>query len=145
MGAWGDFDWNDAAIERLRVLWFGGYSAREIGRLFGVSRNSIIGRVHRSGWSGMERVRRLEASKRYRLPPNAVLPPPEPEKPPAKRRLLGPPKPSVKKRSHPVGANFLTLPPDPLIGSFTLMDLRYGHRALRPIESYAIRRSRQAA
>jgi GcrA cell cycle regulator len=119
MATWGDFDWTPAAIERLRVLWFDGHSARECGRIFGVSRNSIIGRIHRSGWSGMERVRRLEASKRYRLPPKASLPPPEPEKPPAKKRRLRPPA-QLLKTEQPVSK------PAPLIGAFRLMDLKHG-------------------
>jgi GcrA cell cycle regulator len=171
------FNWDDAAIERLRVLWFAGYSSRQIGRIFGVTRNSIIGKTHRLGWTGMERVQRLEASKAYRLPPKAVRPPPEPKKPPAKKKLRKPLEVRLHRRK-------VERPkPDPPIGAFTLMDLRYGvckwpegdrspysycgakaletssycadhhrrahqgpqHRALRPIESYAIRYSRQAA
>jgi GcrA cell cycle regulator len=39
----------DRAIERLRVLWASGVSSLEIGREFGVSKNQIVGKVHRMG------------------------------------------------------------------------------------------------
>lgn len=41
------FDWNDAAIQRLRDLWADGHSTAEIGRRMGVSKNSIVGKAHR--------------------------------------------------------------------------------------------------
>ena len=177
--------WSEERVEKLRELWFSGWSASECGAQFGVSRNSIIGVVHRRGWQRMLRRQRPPASKAVRLAgptlaPEDPLPEPAPKrvrKPaaqllPKKRRLPGPRLPKVVMQK-----------PDPPIGSFTLMDLHYGvckwpendgapwlycgapalenesycadhhrrahqgpqHRALRPIESYAIRRSRQAA
>jgi len=41
------YDWNDAAIQRLRDLWAEGHSTAEIGRRMLVSKNAIIGKAHR--------------------------------------------------------------------------------------------------
>jgi len=41
------YDWNDAAIQRLRDLWAEGYSTAEIGRRMHVSKNAIVGKAHR--------------------------------------------------------------------------------------------------
>lgn len=41
------YDWNDETIGRLRVLWDEGHSTAEIGRRMGVSKNAIVGKVHR--------------------------------------------------------------------------------------------------
>ena len=42
-----DFDWNDAAISRLKALWAEGHSTAEIGRRMGISKNAVIGKSHR--------------------------------------------------------------------------------------------------
>ena len=44
-----DTDWTSAMISMLTVFWAEGLSVREIGGRMGVSRNSIIGKVHRLG------------------------------------------------------------------------------------------------
>src|SRR5689334_18600069 len=41
------FDWNDDNVRRLRTLWAEGLSTAEIGRRMGVSKNAIVGKVHR--------------------------------------------------------------------------------------------------
>jgi hypothetical protein len=187
MGSPWKYTWDEAAIERLRVLWFGGFSASECGMQMGCSRNSIIGKIRRLGWHHYLRQQRPAASKALRLR-GPTLPPEEPLPEPALRvrKPPGPvPKPKrvrlLKERLAIMGQ--LLAKPDPPIGAWTLMDLRFGvckwpegdrspyrycgdkaletssycaahhkrahqgpqHRALRPIESYAIRRSRQAA
>lgn len=40
-------DWNDNEIGQLRVLWDQGIPTAEIGRMMGVSKNAIVGKVHR--------------------------------------------------------------------------------------------------
>lgn len=40
-------DWDATRIERLRELWEDGLSASAIGSVLGVSKNSIVGKVHR--------------------------------------------------------------------------------------------------
>lgn len=42
-------DWDDKITQRLRDFWSAGIPAAEIGRRLGVSKNSIIGKVHRLG------------------------------------------------------------------------------------------------
>jgi GcrA cell cycle regulator len=41
--------WTEEAIARLRMLWAEGHSASEIGRRLGVSKNAVVGKVHRLG------------------------------------------------------------------------------------------------
>ena len=44
--------WTDERIERLKALWVDGYSAAQIAKILGtVTRNSVIGKVHRLGLS----------------------------------------------------------------------------------------------
>ena len=45
-------DWNDQAISTLRALWTDGHSTAEIGRRMGITKNAVIGKVHRLGLSG---------------------------------------------------------------------------------------------
>jgi GcrA cell cycle regulator len=47
--------WTDDREERLKALWTGGWSASQIaGQLGGISRNAVIGKVHRLGLSGRQ-------------------------------------------------------------------------------------------
>ena len=45
-------DWNDQAISTLRALWTDGHSTAEIGRRMGITKNAVIGKVHRLKLSG---------------------------------------------------------------------------------------------
>jgi GcrA cell cycle regulator len=67
--------WNDERVDALKKLWADGLSASQIaGRLGGVTRNAVIGKVHRLGLAGRAttsrmkshrpRVRTLQAAKR---------------------------------------------------------------------------------
>ena len=48
--------WTDERVQRLRDLWAAGQSASQIaGDLGGVTRNAVIGKVHRLGLSGKDR------------------------------------------------------------------------------------------
>ena len=42
-----DATWTETTIARLRELWSEGISASEIGRRLGISKNAVIGKVHR--------------------------------------------------------------------------------------------------
>lgn len=44
--------WTDEMIDQLRAMWFEGLTTGEIGKRLGVSKNSIVGKVHRLGLSG---------------------------------------------------------------------------------------------
>jgi GcrA cell cycle regulator len=102
----GCMDWTDAAIARLKELWGEGFSASECGQRMGVSRNSVIGKIHRLGLSGKyrrprERGRRMTKASASKL---AAQKSPNNEQPPASRDLSEEPK----------------------RGSFDLLDLKFG-------------------
>lgn len=64
--------WNDERVELLKKLWSEGLSASQIaGRLGGVTRNAVIGKVHRLGLSGRATTSRMK-SRRPR--PRAAVP-----------------------------------------------------------------------
>ena len=53
--------WNDERVELLKKLWGEGLSASQIaGRLGGVTRNAVIGKVHRLGLSGRATTSRMK-------------------------------------------------------------------------------------
>jgi GcrA cell cycle regulator len=59
-------NWSDDRVEQLKTLWGGGGSASQIARaLGGVTRNAVIGKVHRLGLAGRASPSR---SERPRLP-----------------------------------------------------------------------------
>jgi GcrA cell cycle regulator len=69
--------WTDDRVELLKKLWAEGLSASQIaGRLGGVTRNAVIGKVHRLGLSGRAtssrssapRPRRTHAPRQHRTP-----------------------------------------------------------------------------
>ena len=64
--------WNDERVELLKKLWAEGLSASQIaGRLGSVTRNAVIGKVHRLGLSGRATTSRMK-SMRPRPRANAV-------------------------------------------------------------------------
>ena len=66
--------WSAPRLERLRDLWARGFSASEIGRLMGVSKNAVIGAVHRLGLPSRPspiRAPRQDARRPLRLSPSA--------------------------------------------------------------------------
>ncbi len=64
--------WNDERCDRLRKLWADGYSCSQIAAdLWGVSRNGVIGKVHRLGLSG--RVKQTSSLRPQRDPRERAL------------------------------------------------------------------------
>lgn len=56
--------WTDERVELLKKLWGEGLSASQIaGRLGGVSRNAVIGKVHRLGLSGRATTSRMKSHR----------------------------------------------------------------------------------
>ncbi|MEG6508551.1 GcrA family cell cycle regulator [Methyloligella sp. 2.7D] len=56
--------WNEERVELLKKLWADGLSASQIaGRLGGVTRNAVIGKVHRLGLSGRATTSRSSAPR----------------------------------------------------------------------------------
>lgn len=56
--------WNDERVDLLKKLWSEGLSAAQIaGRLGGVTRNAVIGKVHRLGLSGRATTSRMKSPR----------------------------------------------------------------------------------
>ena len=56
--------WNDERVEQLKKLWSEGLSASQIAsRLGGVTRNAVIGKVHRLGLSGRATTSRMKSHR----------------------------------------------------------------------------------
>lgn len=70
--------WSDERIEALKNDWADGYSASKIaGRLGGISRNSVISKVHRLGLPGRTTTSRVtNKSRKWKLPKPAPGPRP---------------------------------------------------------------------
>lgn len=45
-------EWTEERVEQLKTLWLEGNSAKEVSLVLGVSRNAVIGKVHRLGLGG---------------------------------------------------------------------------------------------
>ena len=75
-------NWTDERVEQLKNLWTEGLSASQIARVLGgVTRNAVIGKVHRLGLAGRASPSRVD---RPRLPsaPRMSLRAPQPPAPP---------------------------------------------------------------
>ena len=56
--------WNDERVDALKKLWADGLSASQIaGRLGGVTRNAVIGKVHRLGLAGRATTSRMKSHR----------------------------------------------------------------------------------
>ena len=56
--------WTDERVELLKKLWADGLSASQIaGELGGITRNAVIGKVHRLGLSGRAKTPRPRAPR----------------------------------------------------------------------------------
>src|SRR5258707_61669 len=65
-------NWSDDRVEQLKTLWTEGLSASQIARaLGGVTRNAVIGKVHRLGLAGRASPSR---SERPRMPMTPKVP-----------------------------------------------------------------------
>jgi GcrA cell cycle regulator len=91
--------WTDERVETLKTLWLDGLSASQIAKqLGGVTRNAVIGKVHRLGLSG-----RATPSQ----PTPVAFKPPRPARPVstapvAPRRPAPPPQPLAAEQPRPV-------------------------------------------
>lgn len=87
------FDWDEAAVERMKRYHDLGHSAREIANMIGApSKNAVIGKLHRLGVTGHPRAATVTPIKRKPQPKVEQVAAPEPVKAdpplPAPRRDL---------------------------------------------------------
>src|SRR5258705_5946440 len=68
-------NWSDDRVEQLKTLWTEGLSASQIARaLGGVTRNAVIGKVHRLGLAGRASPSRSERPRLPMAPKGPSLP-----------------------------------------------------------------------
>lgn len=108
--------WTDERVEQLKTLWTGGASASQIAKeLGGVTRNAVIGKVHRLGLSSRNQGKPEAAVEKPAKPaPVAAAPAPEPvpapEPPVAAVEPVASPVQEVKSTPKPVEAKDDTAP-----------------------------------
>jgi GcrA cell cycle regulator len=104
--------WNDERVEALKKLWADGLSASQIaGRLGGVTRNAVIGKVHRLGLSNRVGGKEDEDEGTPAAAPAAAAKPepsPRPERAPAPRAEA--PRPAAPAAAAPASSNVTPLP-----------------------------------
>ena len=104
--------WNDERVETLKKLWQEGLSASQIAsRIGGVTRNAVIGKVHRLGLSG-----RAPTSRTATARPRA--------------RIAAPRRP-VKQRFAPAGATALRpfgMEAEPYVSTYEEIDIPLAER-----------------
>ena len=92
--------WTDERVELLKKLWSDGLSASQIaGELGGITRNAVIGKVHRLGLSG-----------RAKSPSNAT---PRPRKPRSASHMMRVPRASIRGNTALSHAYELDTEPEP--------------------------------
>src|ERR1700754_709260 len=68
-----EITWTDDRVELLKRLWQEGLSASQIaGELGGITRNAVIGKVHRLGLSGRAKAPSSAAPRQGRMPRRAM-------------------------------------------------------------------------
>lgn len=83
-----EISWTDERVEVLKKLWSEGLSASQIaGELGGVTRNAVIGKVHRLGLSGRAKAPAPQTAQRPKKPVTA--PPVRPQRPAAAPATVG--------------------------------------------------------
>lgn len=80
-------DWTEERIEALKALWQAGNTAKQVSLALGVSRNAVIGKVHRLGLGGRD----------YPAAPRPVAGQ-TPRRPPTRTWTVSAPKPAVSAR-----------------------------------------------
>jgi GcrA cell cycle regulator len=104
--------WTDERVETLKKLWLDGLSASQIAKqLGGVTRNAVIGKVHRLGLSGRATPSQPQRPA-FRAPraPRPAPPPPQPRRIEAQPSAASQPQPSLPSLpEEPGSATVLTL------------------------------------
>ncbi|MEM6421359.1 MAG: GcrA family cell cycle regulator [Pseudomonadota bacterium] len=98
--------WTDERVEKLKELWAEGMSASKIAKeLGGVTRNAVIGKVHRLGLSNRAGSGGAPAAaEEPAASPAAAAPPPEPREPepaPPSAPIIARPQPVVRDALQP--------------------------------------------
>ncbi len=117
--------WTDQMVEDLKRMWKEGLTTGEIGKRLNVSKNSIVGKVHRLGLSG----RPPPIKKKETTPAPSKPATPKPTKVVKEEKITAPkPAPVEKKKEEPIKEIFtknITPPTSPVknTGNLSLTDL----------------------
>ena len=84
--------WTDEMVEELKKLWDEGVTTGEIGRRLGISKNSIVGKVHRLGLSGRPSPIKKKSDKPQEQPEKKVS---KPKKAPITKTTKSPKKEDI--------------------------------------------------
>ena len=110
--------WTDERVETLKKLWQEGHSASQIAKtLGGVTRNAVIGKVHRLGLSG-----RAAPSQ----PTRPLYKPARPSRPASSHERVVNDRPSTPRRSEPAARPVISNPVTPYVetpGTATVLTL----------------------
>ncbi len=119
--------WTDERVELLKKLWGDGLSASQIAaEIGGVSRNAVIGKVHRLGLSGRGKATAASAQRPRKTTQAPSAPAPVAAQPVRPTPILAPAPPSLEIDAEPVAATALVEDEIgiPLSERVTIMDLR---------------------
>src|SRR5690606_16813645 len=101
-------NWTDERVEKLKKLWSEGLSASQIAaQLGGVSRNAVIGKVHRLNLPGRAKAGGTQAAARPKRPAPATPRPSNFAARPAAARAVARPMDSAVAKEE-IGADFET-------------------------------------
>jgi GcrA cell cycle regulator len=108
--------WTDDRVEILKKMWGEGQSASQIAKeLGGVTRNAVIGKVHRLGLSNRATTgtaAKPDAKPKAEIKPKPAPKPEKPEKPEMRTEAAAPPKSNLPARRQIIPAG-QPLPPQP--------------------------------
>ena len=134
--------WTEDRVEILTKLWAEGLSASQIAkRLGGVTRNAVIGKVHRLGLSGRAKPSRPKTVSKTRSAPKRTAAKPRAPRKPAPVVQAPPPPPPVEAKPLPNGeyATILTIRDHMCkwpIGDPAASDFRFCGRRIKEGEPY---------
>ena len=134
--------WTEDRVEVLTKLWAEGLSASQIAkRLGGVTRNAVIGKVHRLGLSGRAKPSRPKTVSKTRSTPKRTAVKPRTPRKPAPVVQAPPPPPPVEAKPLPNGeyATILTIRDHMCkwpIGDPAASDFRFCGRRIKEGEPY---------
>lgn len=84
--------WDNAILKKLKTLMGRGLSTAEMGKRLGISKNAVVGKLHRMGWNNGAAEDKKESGKSKTTPKKVVA-----KKAPAKKTVAAPVKKATAK------------------------------------------------
>ncbi len=137
--------WTDEMVEDLKKMWKEGLTTGEIGRRLNVSKNSIVGKVHRLGLSGRPSpIKKKDGSKPTPSAPKTAKPSAEKNKNSAPKKATPAKEPSVAPVMTPAAPKIEVHKKESASSSFSAADIRhkphhYGNLPLTELDNHTCR------